>query len=58
MYAIRSYYGLEDPFDFARISVIPALSRTARIAPPAFTPVPEAAGLSHTLAPPNLAICS
>jgi len=31
---------------------------TERIAPPAFTPVPDVAGFKNTRAPPNLASCS
>ena len=39
---------MEEPFDLAITSVIPTLSSTARIAPPAFTPVPAAAGFKST----------
>ena len=42
------------PSDFANTSVTPALSRTARIAPPAITPVPIGADLKYTLAEQNL----
>ena len=37
---------------------MPTLSRTARMAPPAFTPVPCEAGLRMMREPPNLAACS
>jgi hypothetical protein len=43
--AFTTLCGLADPKDFARTSVTPALSRTARMLPPAITPVPWAAGL-------------
>ena len=49
---------LVDPLDLAKTSVTPALSKTARIAPPAITPVPAAAGLIKTKPPPYLPICS
>ena len=51
--AFTKLCGLEDPLDCAITSVTQALSRTARIAPPAFIPVPVAAGLSNTKAPPK-----
>ena len=38
--AFTTFCGLADPRFFARTSVIPAASRTARILPPAITPVP------------------
>ena len=38
--AFTKLCGLEEPLDFANTSVIPTLSSTARIAPPATTPVP------------------
>ena len=56
--AFTKLCGFDDPLDFANTSVTPTLSRTARIAPPAFTPVPCEAGLMKTFAPPYLAICS
>ena len=42
--ALTTLVGFEDPNDLASTSVIPALSRTALIAPPAITPVPAEAG--------------
>ena len=44
--------------DFAKTSLTPTLSKTARIAPPAITPVPGAAGFKNTLAPLYFADCS
>ena len=38
--AFTTFVGLAEPKFFARISVIPAASKTARILPPAITPVP------------------
>src|ERR1700694_3785753 len=46
--------GLLVPCDLVRMSLIPAVSMTARMAPPEITPVPGAAGLSMILADPNL----
>ena len=37
---------------------VPVIKGTARIAPPATTPVPVEAGMMRTSAPPNLAACS
>ena len=56
--ALTKLWGLDDPLDLANTSVMPTLSKTARIAPPAFTPVPRVAGLINTSAPPNFAACS
>src|SRR6516162_9484193 len=39
---------LEEPSDLHSTSLMPAISRMARAAPPAMTPVPGAAGLSRT----------
>ncbi len=52
--AFTTLCGLEEPFDLANTSLIPALSNTARIAPPAMIPVPAAAGLINTKPPENL----
>ena len=38
--AFTTLCGLAEPKDFANTSVTPALSKTARIEPPAITPVP------------------
>src|SRR5215472_6370058 len=46
--------GLFVPSDLVRMSLIPASSMTARMAPPEITPVPGAAGLSRILAAPHL----
>src|SRR5579875_1867871 len=46
--AYTTLIGLGLPSDFVKISWMPASSSTARIAPPAITPVPGAAGLSST----------
>ena len=51
--ALTKLWGLEEPLDLARTSVIPTLYNTARIAPPATTPVPCDAGLMKTSAPPK-----
>ena len=56
--ALTKLCGFEDPFDFAKTSFTPALSKTARIAPPALTPVPLEAGLIKTREPLNFASCS
>src|SRR5262249_51826049 len=40
--------GFEDPMHLVRMSWIPALSTTARTAPPAMTPVPAEAGRKNT----------
>src|SRR5690606_29542642 len=56
--ALTTLCGLDDPNDFASTSVTPALSSTARIAPPANTPVPCTAGLINTLTPEYLPYCS
>jgi hypothetical protein len=42
------FIGVLDPIHFVRISVIPASSNTALIAPPAITPVPSLAGFKNT----------
>ena len=46
--------GLFVPWDLVRMSLIPAVSMTARMAPPEITPVPGAAGLSMIRAAPHL----
>src|SRR5690606_8148047 len=56
--AFTTLCGFEDPRDLANTSVTPALSSTARIAPPASTPVPLTAGFINTLPPENLPYCS
>src|SRR6188508_3875960 len=56
--AFTTLCGLEDPFDFANTLCTPALSNTARIAPPAITPVPGEAGFNNTNPPPNFPIDS
>src|SRR5688572_17383670 len=53
--ALTTLCGLAEPNDFANTSVTPALSNTARIEPPAITPVPCAAGLINTFAAPSFA---
>src|ERR1044071_1941694 len=58
MVAFTTLCGFDDSLDFASTSVIPALSSTARIAPPAITPVPCEAGFRNTLPPPYLPSCS
>ena len=55
--AFTTLCGLLEPLLLASTSVTPTLSSTARIAPPAITPVPCAAGFSSTLAPANLPSC-
>ena len=50
--------GLFERRAFARISLIPTVSTTARTGPPAITPVPGAAGLRSTTPAPNLPITS
>src|SRR5436190_3776788 len=45
--------GLAEPSDFVSTLWIPALSTTARTAPPAMRPVPSGAGLSRTLPAPK-----
>src|SRR5690606_29881855 len=52
--AFTTLCGLDDPRDLANTSVTPALSNTARIAPPANTPVPCTAGLINTFPPEYL----
>src|SRR5579883_1836256 len=52
--AYTTLIGLLVPSDLVRMSWMPASSKTARIAPPAITPVPGAAGLSSTRAAPML----
>jgi len=44
---------LEDPSDLAMMSFTPAISRIARAAPPAMTPVPGAAGFINTRPAPE-----
>ena len=56
--ALTKLWGLEEPLDFAKQSFTPTLSNTARIAPPATTPVPVEAGIISTWAPPNFASAS
>ena len=46
--------GLLERIDFARMSLMPAASMTARTGPPAIMPVPAAAGLSRTAPAPYL----
>src|ERR1700736_780199 len=46
--------GLLVPCDLVRMSLMPAVSMTARMAPPEITPVPGAAGLSMIRAAPSL----
>src|SRR4030088_1894150 len=46
--------GLLVPCDLVRMSLMPAVSMTARMAPPEITPVPGAAGLSMIRAEPSL----
>src|SRR5690606_15929050 len=58
MVALTTLCGLDEPNDLASTSVTPALSSTARIAPPANTPVPCTAGLISTLPPEYLPRCS
>lgn len=56
--ALTKLWGFDEPLDFARTSLTPALSNTALIAPPALTPVPFEAGFINTCEPPNLEDCS
>src|ERR1700756_481101 len=58
MVAFTTLCGFDEPNDFANTSLIPTLSNTARIAPPAITPVPAAAGLINTREPLYLPDCS
>src|SRR5262245_29699285 len=51
--ARTTLYGFADPSDFVSTFWMPALSTTARTAPPAMRPVPSGAGLSSTLPEPN-----
>ncbi len=55
--ALTTLWGLEEPWDFDKTSCTPTASRTVLTAPPAITPVPGAAGMIFTLAPPNLPFC-
>ena len=48
MVAWATLMPLDEPSDLHRMSWIPAISRMARAAPPAMTPVPGEAGLSMT----------
>ncbi len=48
MVAWATLMPLDEPSDLARMSRMPAISRMARAAPPAITPVPGAAGFSMT----------
>ena len=57
-FTITTNAGAADNLDFASTSVIPTLSITARIAPPAITPVPCEAGLMNTKPPPKRPNCS
>src|ERR1700730_6265859 len=50
--------GLLVPSDLVRMSLTPASSMTARMLPPEITPVPGEAGLSSTLAAPDLKLTS
>lgn len=45
---------LGEPRDFAMMSFTPAISKIARAAPPAMTPVPGAAGFISTRPAPAL----
>src|SRR5690606_5506903 len=56
--AFTTLCGLEDPCDFDNTSCTPTASNTARTAPPAITPVPGAAGIRLTRAPPYFPFCS
>src|SRR5579883_373884 len=51
--AITTLIGLFVPRHLVRMSWMPASSSTARMEPPAITPVPGAAGLSSTVAAPT-----
>lgn len=53
MVALTTLCGLDEPRLFDRTSWMPADSTTARMAPPAMTPVPGAAGFSSTLPEPK-----
>jgi hypothetical protein len=53
--AFTTLCGLADPNDFANTLCTPALYNTARMLPPAITPVPAAAGLIKTFAAPSFA---
>src|SRR5689334_4741796 len=50
--ARTTLYGLVDPWHLARMFVTPTTSNTARIAPPAMTPVPSEAGCMCTRVDP------
>src|SRR6478735_715693 len=52
--ARTTLYGLVGPWHFARMLVTPTTSNTARIAPPAITPVPSDAGCMYTTVEPCL----
>ena len=54
MQALSTLRGLEEPNDFATISLIPTTSHAALIGPPAIIPVPEGADLYKTLPAPSL----
>ena len=56
--AFTTLWGFDEPFDLASTSLIPALSNTARIAPPAITPVPAAAGCTEHETTPNTCLPS
>ena len=56
--ALNTFIGLDEPMDFATISLMPITSQAALIGPPAMIPVPEGADLNNTLPAPSLAIIS
>ncbi len=53
MVARTTLCGFALPMHLVRMSWMPALSTTARTAPPAMTPVPGDAGLRNTLPAPK-----
>ena len=58
MQALNTFIGFDEPMDLATISLMPATSQVALIAPPAIIPVPEGAALNKTLPAPSLATIS
>ena len=58
MVAATTFWGLLERRHLVRMSLMPAVSSTARTGPPAITPVPGAAGLSNTRPAPNSPITS
>src|SRR5689334_21345044 len=54
--ARTTLYGFVGPWHLARMLVTPTTSNTARIAPPAITPVPSAAGCMNTTVEPCLPV--